>query len=161
MGVQVPPSAPLNVSDPVNRGSEEPPDLRSLYDLLLFNYVGSYHCLSVSHHCGAAAKRAERRHRCSFRRNGESDRLRSAWRGHGAVESHNLVRSYLHGDFDHSFRDGFAPRRTKIGASRTEPFPDQIATGKAGCAAYGATAKMIASGPLFSRVEKSRTTGHL
>jgi len=135
--------------------------LRKLYDFLLFNYDGSYHCLSLSHHCGAAAKRAERRHRCSFRRNGESDRLRSARRGHGAVASHNLVRGYLHGDFDYSFRDGFAPRRTKIGASRAEPFPDQIATGKAGCAAYGATAKMIASGPLFSGVEKSRTTGPL
>jgi hypothetical protein len=159
MGVQVPPSAPLNCSRICQPGLGRA-DLRSLHDSL-FNYGDSYHCLSVSHHCGAVAKRAERRHRCSFRQNGKSDRLRSARRSHGAVESHNLVRGYLHGDFDYSFRDGFAARRIKIGASRTEPLPDQISTGETGCSASGATAKMIAPGALFAIVEKLRTTGPL
>jgi len=104
------------------------------------NHIHSHHCLLLSYYRGAAAKRPERRHRCRFRRHGKSDGFWATRRSHGAVPSNDLVRDYLHGDFNYSLRDRFPSRRTKVGASRTEPITNQITTGEAGRAAHRATA---------------------
>jgi hypothetical protein len=119
----------------------------------------SYHRLLVSDYCGAASKRAERRHCRRFWRNGKSDGLWATRCGHGSVPSNHLVRHYLYGNFDHAIRRSFAPRRTKVGASRTQPCPNQITAREAGCATHLAATEVIVRRS-SSRRPKTSNTGH-
>jgi len=82
------------------------------------------HCgVLLSNRCCIAAERQKRRHRRRFRRHGQPNCLRSPWRSHRALESHNLVRRSVHGDLDHPFDFRCPPhwiKRHRFSAFRCE-----------------------------------------
>ena len=110
------------------------------------NYADSHICLFLSDYRCAAAKRKERGYRRRIRRNGQPDGFRSTRRGHGALQSHDMVRHHLHGDFDHFVGVRIAPLRTEISVARRAKLPDEVAAGEPAAAASkpgAATAKIV------------------
>src|SRR5207253_3108998 len=70
----------------------------------------------------------ERGHCGGIRWDGQSDGIRSAWRGDSPLQSDHLVSRHFYGDLNHAFYLRRAPLWLKFGAPGPEACADQVST---------------------------------